>query len=112
MTRPSAPVAEVLTLLERQRTALLTGDFAALDGVAARLERALVRLAEDRVPTAELARLGSAAGHVARLLGAARGGLGEAVPDRRKAATGPLMTYDAQGRQHAAPRTGQTLSRR
>jgi hypothetical protein len=112
MTRASPPVAEVLSLLDRQRDALLRGEFAALDGLDTRLDHALRRLGADRVPAQDLERVGTAAAHVARLLTAARSGVAQVRADRHRAVTSPLMTYDAQGRQHAGPPVGHMLSRR
>lgn len=112
MTRPSSHVTEVLALLDRQRDALLCGEFAALHGLETRLEHAMQRLVEASVPPQDLARLGKTAAHVARLLAAARDGIAQVRTDRCHAGATALMTYDARGRQHASPATGTTLSRR
>ena len=112
MTRAPAHVTEVLALLNRQRDALLRGEFAALEGLDAHLGRAMQRLVDVPVPPQDLTRLSKAAAHVARLLTAARTGVSQARSDRCNVAPLPLMTYDARGQQQAGPATETTLSRR
>lgn len=112
MTRPAATVTRIEALLTSQRTALLAGDLAALDGMAQSLGMAMQSLHGAQLPADGLARLRAAAARNAQLLSAARGGVAEARAHLASQSETALTTYDAAGRQRARGPGARTLVRR
>lgn len=92
-------IEKIEELLEDERTALLSGDLAALDGIAQRKEALLEDLAWARPASDALKSLRRKAERNAELLEAATKGLRAAM--RRVAeirrANGPLRTYGQDG---------------
>jgi hypothetical protein len=112
MTGPRAAPAQIEQLLEAQRTALLTADFATLEDLAAQLQAALDGIGMARLQAGQVDRIRSAAAHNARLIAAARSGISGLRTRRSTSGDAALTTYDASGRRHAGPAPGQTLTRR
>lgn len=112
MTRQDQVLASVEALLDSQRDALLSGDLDALAAMPVRLERALATLAAHRPPPEHIARIAQAARHNARLLQAAQRGVLMTRARLGAVGTTVLTTYDATGRQAAAPDGGRLLARR
>jgi hypothetical protein len=101
----------VLEVLAAQRAALRSGDFATLERLAPRLERAIAAL-DPACDRATLADLRKEAGQTARLIRAAQAGLARARVDLGAAKTAVLTTYDARGRQAMQPGgAGRTIAR-
>jgi hypothetical protein len=112
MTRADRAMAAVEALLDRQRQALLAGDFDALAQLPDRLAQAMDHLGEHRLAPEQLDRLKALADQNARLLLAAQRGVAQ-IQRRNSGQTAPtLTTYDASGRQAAATADGRLLSRR
>ena len=112
MTRADRDIHAVRTLLDQQRSALLQGDFDALETMPERLARALRRLAANGAPRDQIESLQARAAHNARLIGAARRGVAQAMAHLKQTSRTGLTTYAADGRQVAATSAGSLLSRR
>ncbi|WP_224816469.1 hypothetical protein [Hasllibacter sp. MH4015] len=108
------PAANVIrSILETQHTALLAGDFARLEPLAAQLEQAFARLRQDGASAGELTAIKAMSARNATLLRAAQTGVARARDQLGSVRAPVLNTYDASGQSRAngeAP--GKTLARR
>jgi hypothetical protein len=112
MKGPNAAVHAITTEMEAQRDALLSGDFARLDGMETRLAQAVDRLETAGLSQHDLAMIATLAARNARLLDAARAGAARARSRVLAGSHPALTTYDAHGRQQGVSTAGQTLARR
>lgn len=107
-------IEKIDDLLEDERTALLSGDLAALQGIAERKEALLQELAHARPGGDALKALRRKAERNAELLEAATKGLRSVM--RRVAeirrANGPLKTYGQDGAQQTLGTGGASFERR
>jgi hypothetical protein len=112
MTSADRAIAAVEALLDRQRRALLAGDFDALAQMPDRLAQAMQQLGEHQLVPAQLEPLKALADQNARLLLAAQRGVAQTRHRHGGQSVAPLTTYDAFGHQAAATADGRLLSRR
>ena len=113
MTPVDQAIARVADLLDAQRTALISADFAALDRLVHDLEQSILTLSSLRPAQGRLANIRDAAARNGRLIAAAQRGARAARDLLVAKPTQVLTTYDRTGRRTpSAPESGQLLSRR